>query len=110
MRERAWRSSRCLNASTLTEPPLSWLRTTKTWQPRPDTTCTGATAGSWAAPHDRTARVAQHHLQAVALSTALFRLWRRRRGDDRAALDRRGDAVPGPQRKAGWRRVDNGPS
>src|SRR4051812_20353462 len=73
-----------------------------------DTRFTCATAGLWT--DDRTAGASKHHLSAVALDTAVLRLRRRRRGDDRIALDRRGDVVPGAKREARRGRVDHGAS
>src|ERR1700730_8924482 len=65
---------------------------------------TCATAEWWT--HDRTARDPQHYVSALAIRAALRRLWSRRRGDDRAVVDRRSDAVAGAKREAGGRRDD----
>src|ERR1700730_9065973 len=62
---------------------------------------TCATAEWWT--HDRTARDPQHYVSALAIRAALRRLWSRRRGDDRAVVDRRSDAVAGAKREAGGR-------
>src|SRR3954469_18768104 len=61
-----------------------------------------ATAG-WSTD-DRTAGAPQHHLPPVAVDSAVLRLRSWSRGDDRAAVDRRGDVVAGAEREAGrWR-------
>src|SRR4051812_28003552 len=69
---------------------------------------TCATAG-WSTD-DRTAGAPQHHLPAVAVDPAVLRLRRWSRGDDRAAVDRRGDVVAGTEREAGrWRNCHRSP-
>src|SRR2546423_12075763 len=76
-----------------------WLPTTKISRVRRVARFTCVTGGS--STDDRPARAAQSGVSAVAVGDSLVRIRDRCRSDDRAALDWRGDAIPGAQRKAG---------
>src|SRR5689334_15429727 len=71
----------------------------KSWRAPRSEKSTCVTAG-WSTD-DRPARVEESHVSAVALGADVFRLWRWRRSDDRAAVDWGGDADAGATGEAG---------